>query len=84
MNIKIHFLIKLNFNLLFIAVFFLLSLHSVNAQCAGDDASFTVCDIPDAGNRAINLFSLLGGSPIAGGTWNDDDLSDGLNIVNSI
>jgi hypothetical protein len=84
MNKKIHSLVKLNFNFFLLAVFFLLSLHSINAQCAGDDASFTVCDIPNASSSSINLFNLLGGSPIAGGTWNDDDLSDGLNIATGI
>lgn len=44
---------------------------NVNAQCAGEDATLTVCNIADPANQTINLFSLLNGSPTAGGVWND-------------
>ncbi|MDR6761694.1 gliding motility-associated-like protein [Flavobacterium sp. 2755] len=56
----------------------------VNAQCAGDDGSLTVCDIPNPSSKTINLFSLLGGSPVAGGTWKDDNSSGGLNVATGI
>ncbi|SEO78360.1 gliding motility-associated C-terminal domain-containing protein [Flavobacterium sp. CF108] len=56
----------------------------VNAQCAGDDAAFTVCDIPNPSSKTINLFSLLGGSPVAGGVWEDDNSSGGLNVNTGI
>ncbi|KOP39052.1 hypothetical protein DBB36_21555 [Flavobacterium sp. WLB] len=56
----------------------------VNAQCAGNDAAFTVCDIPNPSSKTINLFSLLGGSPVAGGTWKDDNSSGGLNVATGI
>ncbi|WP_291149348.1 gliding motility-associated C-terminal domain-containing protein [Flavobacterium sp. UBA7680] len=56
----------------------------VNAQCAGDDAAFTVCDIPNPSSKTINLFSLLGGSPVAGGVWKDDNSSGGLNVATGI
>ncbi len=42
---------------------------STYAQCAGDDASLTVCDYENAANSAINLYSLLGPSATPGGTW---------------
>ncbi|UUF16858.1 MULTISPECIES: gliding motility-associated C-terminal domain-containing protein [Flavobacterium] len=56
----------------------------VNAQCAGNDASLTVCDIPNPSSKTINLFSLLGGSPVTGGVWTDDNSSGGLNLVTGI
>lgn len=57
--------------------------QTVNAQCAGNDASLTVCDIPDPANQSIDLFSLLG-SATAGGVWNDDNSSGGLNTATGI
>ena len=67
----------------FIFVLLLSSFYSNNsiAQCAGQDNVYTVCDIPNASSQSINLFSLLLGTPIPGGTWNDDDLSGGLNTI---
>lgn len=65
-------------------VFFLIFPFALHSQCAGDDASFTVCDIPNSSSQAINLFSLLGGSPVAGGVWTDVDGSGGLNSTTGI
>lgn len=64
--------------------FLLLSFNFANAQCAGEDASIVICNIPDPANRTINLFNLLGGSPVAGGTWTDIQLSGGLNTTTGI
>ena len=58
--------------------------QTIKAQCAGDDSSFTVCDIPNPSSKTINLFSLLGGSPVTGGIWKDDNSSGGLNPVTGI
>ncbi len=55
----------------------------VNAQCAGNDASLTVCDIPDPANQSIDLFSLLG-SATPGGVWNDDNSSGGLSTATGV
>ncbi|MEP7093839.1 MAG: gliding motility-associated C-terminal domain-containing protein, partial [Flavobacterium sp.] len=77
---KHFFLIKYSF--LFI-IFFFISAKSL-AQCAGDDANFEVCDIPDSASKAISLFSLLGGSPVSGGVWSDDDNSRGLNLTTGV
>lgn len=63
---------------------FLFSFNFANAQCAGEDASITICNIPDTANQTINLFSLLGGSPVAGGTWTDIQQSGGLNTSTGI
>ncbi|KRD06473.1 hypothetical protein ASE21_20155 [Flavobacterium sp. Root901] len=56
----------------------------INAQCAGNDASLTVCDIPDASSKAIDLFALLGSSAVSGGIWTDDNSSGGLNLTTGI
>ena len=40
-------------------------------QCAGEDASITSCD--KESNQYIDLFAALGGSPVAGGVWFDND-----------
>ncbi|MBU2947562.1 gliding motility-associated C-terminal domain-containing protein [Zobellia uliginosa] len=51
-------------------------LFSVNAiaQCAGTDASVTVCskDNDDA-NKTFDLYSELGGNPELGGSWSTND-----------
>ncbi|MEP6932282.1 MAG: gliding motility-associated C-terminal domain-containing protein, partial [Flavobacterium sp.] len=72
----------LNFILFF--VFFSFLSTSVHAQCAGDDNSLTVCDIPDPANRTIDLYAKLGGTPTVGGTWSDDDESGGLNATTGV
>ena len=41
---------------------------------AGVDATIDVCK----SDNAVDLFAALGGTPQAGGTWNDDDGSGGL------
>ncbi|WP_370030446.1 gliding motility-associated C-terminal domain-containing protein [Flavobacterium sp. 28YEA47A] len=55
-----------------------------NAQCAGEDASITICNIPDPANRNINLFNLLGGTPTPGGTWTDLQESRALNLSTGV
>ncbi|MDN5214093.1 gliding motility-associated C-terminal domain-containing protein [Fulvivirgaceae bacterium BMA12] len=40
----------------------------------GTDATIDVCK----NDNAVDLFAALGGTPDAGGTWNDDDASGGL------
>ncbi|MBW4361778.1 gliding motility-associated C-terminal domain-containing protein [Flavobacterium taihuense] len=52
----------------------------INAQCAGDDGIKDVCNIPDPSSSVVDLFSALGGSPLTGGTWNDDNNSGGLDL----
>lgn len=72
---KYFFLIRL--------IYFFLVLFSLPTktfgQCAGDNAVFEVCDIPNPTSQAIDLYSLLGSNAIPGGTWTDDDFSRGLN-----
>lgn len=48
------------------------------AQCAGNDASLTICDYDSAANASVNLYSLLGPSATPGGTWSDDYDMGGL------
>jgi gliding motility-associated-like protein len=81
---KIHFLPKVRFfNFIIILAFLIFSSNSI-AQCAGQDAAITICDIPNPTSQTINLFSLLGGTPTPGGSWNDDLLSGGLNPTTGI
>lgn len=75
----IHFL-----HVILFFVFLSILPQKLQAQCAGDDASYTVCDIPNASDKTIDLFSILGGSPVAGGVWSDDNSSGGLNLTTGI
>ena len=73
------------FSFYFLFFLFLLPTKSF-AQCAGLDSStpYEVCDIPAASSQAILLFDLLGGSPVAGGTWSDDENSGGLDTATGV
>lgn len=65
-------------------VFLLLIPDSINAQCAGGNSAFTVCDVPNPSNQAIDLFTKLSGSPVSGGVWVDEDESGGLDVTTGI
>jgi gliding motility-associated-like protein len=81
---KLHFSYRASsFTCILFFTFLLFSSKGI-AQCAGQDASITICDIPNPANQTVNLFSLLGGNPIAGGTWSDNLLSGGLNTTTGI
>ncbi|MGE6355186.1 gliding motility-associated C-terminal domain-containing protein [Flavobacterium sp. NPDC079362] len=69
--------------LLFVLFFVFLSVlpSQMAAQCAGNDAQKIICDIQDAANKTLSLFSLLDGSPIAGGKWSDDNNFRGLDSI---
>jgi gliding motility-associated-like protein len=56
---------------LFVLSFLALSFSSfVQGQCAGTDSTIEICNKDaDDTNRNYNLFSQLGGTPTAGGTW---------------
>ena len=54
------------------------------AQCAGSNASITVCDVPDISSQNVDLFSKLGPMAIPGGTWTDANLSGGLNTTTGV
>ncbi|WP_163409634.1 gliding motility-associated C-terminal domain-containing protein [Flavobacterium ajazii] len=79
-------MVKKYFSLIAFSFYFFLFLLSAksSAQCAGTDSVFEVCDIPAASSQAVSLFSLLGGSPVAGGIWSDDDNSGALNETTGI
>ncbi|UQD56011.1 gliding motility-associated C-terminal domain-containing protein [Flavobacterium sp. K5-23] len=68
--------------IIIIVMFF--SKTNINAQCAGNNNSLTVCNITDSSSQSINLFNQLLGSPVAGGTWKDDLFSGGLNQTTGI
>lgn len=69
--------------LLFLLVLFLFPVKNFG-QCAGLDTKTSVCDIPNAASQSINLFGLLDGNPMAGGTWTDDDFSQALDSATGI
>lgn len=75
---------KAGFFQLLLFTFFFLYCNLANAQCAGEDASITICNIPDPANQNINLFNLLGGTPTPGGSWTDLQQSGGLNLSTGI
>ncbi|WP_031428005.1 gliding motility-associated C-terminal domain-containing protein [Flavimarina sp. Hel_I_48] len=63
-----------------IFLFFLLPVlcnSTLNAQCAGEDASFSYCSKENG--QFLDLFDLLQGNPIPGGVWSDNDQDRGLN-----
>ncbi|PBJ12179.1 gliding motility-associated C-terminal domain-containing protein [Flavobacterium sp. ACN6] len=71
----------------FVTTFIFLTFLSskIHAQCAGNDnTNELICNISDPANRSISLFSLLGGNPVPGGTWSDDDGSRGLDTATGI
>jgi gliding motility-associated-like protein len=79
---KIFSPLKTSIFSLFILLF---SITNSNAQCAGNDGIVPpICDITIPANQIINLFSYLGGTPTAGGTWSDDLSSGGLNPITGV
>ncbi|WP_418262099.1 gliding motility-associated C-terminal domain-containing protein [Flavobacterium faecale] len=56
----------------------------LNAQCAGNDNSITVCDVSNETSKSVNLFSLLGSSAITGGVWIDNLKTGGLNTSSGV
>lgn len=70
----------------FVIYLIFLTFFSTNsyAQCAGTDGQKIICDIENPVNESLSLFSLLGGSPTAGGTWTDDNNLKGLDPATGI
>lgn len=72
-------------NIIKCSFLFLLFLSSNSySQCAGNNASLTICDIQNPTNKNINLFSLLGPNATAGGTWIDNSKPLEESIFNGI
>lgn len=77
-------MVKKNYILIsFLLLLFFLPTKSLG-QCAGNDADFEVCNIPDPSSQSIALFPLLGVAATPGGIWTDDYLSGGLNVATGI
>ncbi|GAA6772083.1 hypothetical protein [Flavobacterium sp. CGRL2] len=69
--------------ILFVFTCLLVLPTKVAAQCAGSDAQLDLCTtIADPVNQNISLFSLLGGTPVPGGTWTANTNPRGLDAVN--
>ncbi|WP_264564112.1 gliding motility-associated C-terminal domain-containing protein [Flavobacterium sp. N3904] len=75
---KLFFPIKIRTYTFFYALSLLFCCNIINAQCGGTDNALTVCDIANPLSKTVDLNPLLG-TYTAGGTWNDDDKSGGLN-----
>lgn len=67
-----------------IFVFLSLFPNAIQAQCAGEDGTLTVCDVTIASSKTIDLFNSLTGSPLGGGVWTDVDSSGGLDTDTGI
>ena len=66
-------------------IFFTLLPSKLSAQCAGDDnVNEVICDVSDPIYQTVNLFSLLGGSPVPGGTWSDNNNLRGLDVSTGV
>jgi len=70
---------KTNICYLLSTLFFILISNNLHAQCAGNDAELTVCDIANPSNQAISLFDLLGPTATPGGIWSDSLQTGSLN-----
>lgn len=68
---KLLFFIKNYFVKLSFLFLLILSIDSYS-QCAGESAEILICDVENPVNKNIDLFALLGGSPVSGGTWIDN------------
>jgi len=80
---KLFFFSKFTLPTYLIICFFAFSTH-INAQCAGNDKSFSVCDIANASSQSIDLNTYLDPTHTIGGTWTDDNNSGGLNTATGV
>jgi len=61
------------FSQLLVLFFFLSHLQFITGQCAGEDATVTICEKDaDSSFQNYNLFNVLGGTPTAGGIWSSN------------
>ena len=64
-----------------------MAVNTAHAQCAGTDATVTICDKDtNPALQTYDLFAQLGGSPVAGGSWvsNDPTNNDALDPATGI
>ncbi|MFC5683400.1 gliding motility-associated C-terminal domain-containing protein [Flavobacterium sp. MAHUQ-51] len=83
MKVKILYFVKNNFLKLLLFFLFIFSANSYS-QCAGSDATITICDLANPANQSINLYSYLGGTPTPGGVWRDNSKPLSSNTFNGI
>lgn len=77
MDLKILFRLRVHYSYIIFIILIFSSRH-LNAQCAGNDNTFIVCDIPNVASKNIDLNNLLG-VHVSGGIWKDNLFSGGLN-----
>lgn len=81
MTSKVALKEKIKWYAFFIFIAITLIPSNAKAQCAGEDEVITICNVADPANQTINLFSLLNGTPTAGGVWTDPLQTGGLDAI---
>lgn len=73
-----YYLNPLLFLILFLGICF--TPVTVFPQCAGNDSTLTICNIPS--NQTVDLFVNLSGSPVSGGVW-DNSANSAISITSA-
>lgn len=84
MRQRMVFPYKISFFSFSLLLLILLISGNSQAQCAGEDATLSVCDIANPDNQNIDLFGVLLGTPTPGGVWTDPVQTGALNLTTGV